>query len=72
MVGCSAVVFGCSSPVSNAKDKYEIVKRTGDKREICRKSRELAEALLAAKEEEEYRIQKLQSQIDCAAADLEI
>ena len=62
---------GCADPVGDAKDRYEIVKRTGDKAEICRKGRELAEVYLQMKNEEEYQRQKLFSDIECQSAELD-
>ena len=65
------VLGGCSDPVKDAKDRYEIVQRTGDKQEICIKSRELAEMYLKQKDEEEYKNQKMAAAIECQSADLE-
>ena len=65
------ILGGCSNPVKDAKDRYEIVQRTGDKQEICAKSRELAEAYLNNKNEEDYKSQKLTAAIECQSADLE-
>ena len=66
-----ALLTACSSPLNDAKEKYKIVKRTGDEEEICKKGKELTEAYLNAKKEDEYNRQKVESAIECQSAELD-
>ena len=70
VISC-ALLVGCADPVKDAEDRYEIVKRTGDKKEICLKGRELQDAYLAKKDEGRYREQKLASDIECQSWELD-
>ncbi len=56
---------GCSDAIADAETKYEIVKKSGDKREICERSKKLVELYLANNMEEEYLKQKAASEEEC-------
>jgi hypothetical protein len=68
LVCCVATVAGCSNEADHAKSRYEIAKRSGDLREICKQSRELAQAYLNLEDEPEYKLARLDAEIDCQRA----
>lgn len=65
-----ALVAGCSSPARDAEERYEIVKRTGTRGEICAAGQQVAAAYLHASDEREYQRWRTVSEIDCQNAEL--
>lgn len=61
----AANAASCSDPVADAKKKYDIVKKSNDKSEICERSRTLADLYLANNMEEEYLAQKTALKDEC-------
>jgi hypothetical protein len=68
LIGLGVLSIACSNsvnPVEDAKTKYEIVKKSGDKLETCERSRNLAELYLANTMEKEYLAQKAALDEEC-------
>jgi len=65
LVALAANAASCSDPVADAKKKYDIVKKSNEKSEICDRSRTLADLYLANNMEQEYLAQKAALKEEC-------
>lgn len=56
----------CSNPVREAKERYEFVQKGGGSAaEVCAKGRALVDAYLAAKDLDDYRLNRLVVDVEC-------
>lgn len=63
-------LVACSDKGGEAEKRYEMIKRTGTKGELCDAGREVAEVYLQAGNDEKYQDWHLRSDIECQLADL--
>lgn len=63
-------LVACSDEGAEAEKRYEMVKRTSTKGELCDAGREVADAYLRADNEEKYKHWHLISDIECQNAEL--
>jgi len=62
---------GCSDPVGDAKQRFEMVKRNATTLdEVCAEHRKLVQAYLDARDEKSYAFEKLHADADCLTAQL--
>jgi len=64
-----ASLSGCSDRVKDEQERLEMVRKGGSVEEVCRQSRKVADAALAAKDEQ-YDVLDSTADIDCMTAEL--
>lgn len=63
-------LVACSDKGREAEKRYEMVKQTGTKGELCDAGREVADVYLRTGNEEKYKDWHLTSDIECQSAEL--
>lgn len=66
------ILTGCSDPVADAKQRLEIVEKSGGSlAEICKAQQAVADAQLQAKNEADYPLAKITANLACNRAKLD-
>lgn len=59
---------GCTNEAESARERYEIVERNGTRGELCKAAKEVADAYLRQKNENEYKLWQSTAGIQCQLA----
>lgn len=68
VIASLVALCACSSKISDAEKKYEIVKKSGGAAEICAQGKAVVAAYLEAKDTAGYERQSAFTAVDCTAA----
>lgn len=72
LVASLFLLAGCSDPVDKAKQNYAFLKANGGtQQELCEASRGIADAYKEARDADNYRLAKTESDLDCNQASLD-
>lgn len=66
----TATLCACANAAKDAEERYEMVKRTGTKGELCNAAREVADTYLREKDDPNYRMWHNTAAIQCQLAEL--